>query len=373
MDAARLSEYLIQNQSRITDFRTVTGFDGFVDEMIRPVEERESLDVYRPVESISRFGELILQAAGKSSLREIVVTDMHPGGCAVNMGDGLAALGTGVETYATVGDPIHPAFSAYAERARVISWGREPGRTLAYEFADGKLMFSSVTQLADFNVDLVKGFLKQGSFQKSCAKADLIALTDWSMYPHMTGVWRLLQEQVFKALNRRSWLFVDLVDPSSRSESDIRDMLDALKGFTESTRVVLGLNQNEASLLARVCGDIPLDNAVEETALRQAADLRKRLGLEQVVTHAHAFAVCADSAGSVHADGPYCASPRKSTGAGDRFNAGYALGLMLELPPEDCLMIGCASSGYFVRYAESGSLRDLTAFMRDWHSGDLVD
>jgi dTDP-4-amino-4,6-dideoxygalactose transaminase len=43
------------------------------------------------VPEIATFGKLISAAAGHSSLREIVVNDVHPGGCAVNLADGLAS------------------------------------------------------------------------------------------------------------------------------------------------------------------------------------------------------------------------------------------------------------------------------------------
>ncbi len=71
----------------------VVGFDGFVDEMISVVAERTSLDDFVSIPDIPTFGSLISAAAGHSSLREIVVNAVQPGGCAVNLGDGLAALG----------------------------------------------------------------------------------------------------------------------------------------------------------------------------------------------------------------------------------------------------------------------------------------
>ena len=75
----------------------VVGFDGFVDEMISVVAERNSLEEFSSVPDIGTFAGLLSAAAGHSSLREIVITAMHPGGCAVNMGDGLAALGIPVD------------------------------------------------------------------------------------------------------------------------------------------------------------------------------------------------------------------------------------------------------------------------------------
>ena len=87
----------------------VAGFDGFIDEMITLVAERQSLEEFKPVADIGSFGALVSAAAGRSSLREIVVNAIHPGGCAVNLGFGLAALGVpadAVARNAETGEPI---------------------------------------------------------------------------------------------------------------------------------------------------------------------------------------------------------------------------------------------------------------------------
>lgn len=142
MTSSELATYLRSQTSNIRDLPVVTGFDGFVDEVIDLVDIRTALDSYQRVETIDAFGDLAKAAAGKSSLREIVIKQADPGGCAINMGEGLAKFGLPVTTFATVGSPMHPVFAEYASQAQLFSWGDEPGRTLAFEFADGKLMFS---------------------------------------------------------------------------------------------------------------------------------------------------------------------------------------------------------------------------------------
>jgi hypothetical protein len=261
------------------------GFDGFVDEMIQLVAERHNLDAFTPVPTIAAFGQLVSQAAGRSSLREIVVNAVHPGGCAVNMGDGLAALGIPVDAFATLGQPIHPAFDGVLGRFRSVhSWGREPGRTLAYEFQDGKLMFSSVAQLAELTPAQVSQFLIDGSYLAACREARLIAITDWTLYPHMTAVWRHLQNEVYTKLTHRPRFLIDLVDPSTRATEDIRAMLDTLKGFEAAGPLTLGLNGSEANILARIL-DLPGANEDTASAIALATALRDRLGISEVVIH----------------------------------------------------------------------------------------
>ena len=339
------------------------GFDGFVDEMISVVGERQGLTVFQAVPDIAAFGGLITRAAGHSSLREIVVNAVHPGGCAVNMGDGLAALGVPVDGFATLGEPIHPAFAPMVGRFRSVrSWGREPGRTLAFEFHDGKLMFSAVTQLADFTPEWVAARLADGAYAAACAQARVIALTDWTLYPHMTAVWRELLEKVYTPLTHRPAFFIDLVDPSSRSPGDIRAMLDTLPAFAATGPLTLGLNGTEANILARLFG-LPEPHQEPESVLNQAQSLRERLGIAEVVIHHNRFAAVAGADGMATDLGAHCAKPRKSTGAGDRFNAGYCLGLLLQLDARSRLTCAHASAGFFVRRARSATLRELADFI----------
>jgi sugar/nucleoside kinase (ribokinase family) len=340
------------------------GFDGFVDEMISLVSERQCLTEFKVVPDIATFGGMISNAAGHSSLREIVVNAVHPGGCAINMGDGLAALGVPVDVFATLGQPLHPAFQETTARFRSCnSWGKEPGRTLAFEFNDGKLMFSSVSQLADFTPAHVEKMLADKAYAWSCATARVIALTDWTLYPHMTAVWRLLQEKVYSKLNHRPAFFIDLVDPSSRSADDIRAMLDTLPQFEQYGSLTLGLNGNEANILARLL-NIPEAGDDPEVSLAQGQALRKHLGISEVVIHHIKCAAVANAYEPASLRGPYCAKPKKSTGAGDRFNAGYCLGLLLQLNTRSRLACATACSGFFVRQARSATLAEMADFLQ---------
>lgn len=372
MNSPHLPEIAARLESAvIPGCRIVTGFDGFVDELITLVEERRSLDDFSPVPDIATFGRLIASAAGHSSLREIVINDVHPGGCAVNLADGLASLGARVDCFATLGEPVHAAFREIAEKCGGFhSWGREPGRTLAFEFADGKLMFSAVKQLADFTPDAVREFLRDGAYAAACAGAQVIALTDWSLYPHMTGVWRLLQREVFSKLDRRPQFLVDLVDPAGRSAPDIVEMAGALRDFEVSGALTLGLNGNEANILSRLHGLAPASpDAAPGATLEQAVALRARLEISRVVIHRIPFAVSADADGGFAQPSPFCPNPKKSTGAGDRFNAGLCLGYALGWNAADALALGCASSGFFVRNARSASQSELAEFLWQWASG----
>jgi sugar/nucleoside kinase (ribokinase family) len=77
-----------------------------------------------------------------------------------------------------------------------------------------------------------------------------------------------------------------------------------------------------------------------------------------------------DSAGI---EGPFCANPRLSTGAGDHFNGGFVSGLVSGLDVRGALYTGVATSGWYVRNARSPGRTDVIGFLRDWAAGDLPD
>lgn len=368
-----LAESLREHAGSVEETRVVAGFDGFVDQLAKIVEERQDLEHYTPVPTISRFAELLGQAAGRSSLREYVVQSVDAGGCAVNLGDGIAKLGVQLDYFGTLGEPLHPAFADFAEACRsCTSWGREPGFTMAMEFQDGKYMLSSVTQLAEFCPESIRAYLLDGRFAEACAAASLIAITNWTLYPHMTDCWSLMQEQVFSKLTHCPWFFLDLVDPRSRSLSEIRRMLPVLSRFEDSGRCVLGGNLNEANVLAELL-DVPVVHEEGPAVAEQCELLRQKLKISEVAIHCIAGGAVASEDGVVWIDGPYTANPKKSTGAGDRYNAGYSLGRILNLPAEQRCILGAAASGFFVRNARSGSLEELITFLEQWAGGSLKD
>lgn len=367
-----LASRLDAHAAAATRPRALCGFDGFVDEMITVVGERRAAGDFTPMRSMRELAGVLDGAAGRNALREIVVRSQDAGGCAVNLGDGMAALGVDVDLWGTIGTPRHPAFDAVAARCRsATALGRSYGRTLAFEFADGKAMFSAVEQLGELTPELLAQAAADGRLAADCGAAGLIALTNWSLYPHMTACWRWLQASVLPRLAQRPWLFVDLVDPSGRGAAEVQAMLAALAGFEGPCRTVFGVNLTELHAVSRVlglgvCADDP------DSLAERAAELRRRLDVSQVVVHNARVTAVADADGTVaQAPGPHCAAPRKTTGAGDRFNAGYCLGLLLGLEPRARLALGSASGGFFVREARSGSAPELAAFCRAWAGGGL--
>jgi sugar/nucleoside kinase (ribokinase family) len=95
-----------------------------------------------------------------------------------------------------------------------------------------------------------------------------------------------------------------------------------------------------------------------------ARSIREKVGLESVVIHPRDGAAAAIEGQATWFEGPFCARPRLSTGAGDHFNAGFALARIIGLALDECLAAGCATSGAYVRDGASPDIGRLAGFLR---------
>ena len=125
--------------------------------------------------------------------------------------------------------------------------------------------------------------------------------------------------------------------------------------------MVLGLNEGESIQIETV-----LFGSRSDDLTIRAQKIRTELGLFQVVIHPSRGAVVAAEEGEWFIEGPYTPRPKLTTGAGDNFNAGYCNGLLAGLAPEECLVSGVCTSGFYVRNCHSPDRNELLNFMNEW-------
>jgi sugar/nucleoside kinase (ribokinase family) len=343
----------------------VLGFDGFVDEIIAVVDKRHGPDRYDPVESIAAMARKILGASGESSNYELIVKQRKLGGNGPIMANALASLGLGVTYIGNLGYPdVHLVFRDFAARAKVISIA-EPGHTDALEFADGKLMLGKLQTLGDVNWETLLTRVGKAELSALMGGATLIGMLNWTMLPRVGEIWdKLLEEILPDGPKAGRTLFVDLADPEKRTREDLRGALHTVSRFQEQVDVILGLNLKEATQVADVLG-LPDRPDREATIEQDAAEIRQALGLACVVIHPRKAAAAATETESARFPGPFVQLPKISTGAGDHFNAGFCLGRILGMGLEESLCAGVASSGYYVRTAQSPSALELAGFIEE--------
>ncbi len=355
------------------------GLDGFVDEIIHIVDKRQSYDSFTRLATIAEFGGRISRAAGLSTNIEMVPVQMKLGGNGPILSNALIEYGVHLTYVGAVGKPdIHPVFKDMAAKAAAVYSLTEPAHTDALEFEDGKLMLGKHSVLKELSWDAFKDGCggAEGIAEKINA-THLFGMENWTMLPLMSDIWQGLIDEVFPLMAERSeaekpLAFFDLADPEKRTKEDILRAMKLIGRFEEKFRAVLGLNEKELYEIARVF-EVEADESLPAGEKLRAAvtSVYKHLNIYCLVVHPTKSACCVIGGEYSHMDGPFCAKPVLTTGAGDNFNAGFCLGMALGLSPTDALTLGVSTSGFYVRNAKSPTFEEVIGFVRDWDAGKL--
>ena len=346
--------------------RAFVGLDGFVDEIAHVVDKRASADSFQRLPTISALSERISAAAGKSTNIELVNQRTKLGGNGPIMANALARLGVKVTYIGALGYPtLHPVFNEFAQHADVHSIA-EAGHTNALEFEDGKIMLTKSVQLNEVTWPNIQARFGRDRFIEIYSTADLVGFVNWTMIPYMSELWASLLDEFCPAPGTgRRKIFFDLADPEKRTAKDLLRALDLICLFEKYFDVILGLNEKEAYEIGRVLG-FPSKNQSRDNLSMLALDLQRHMSISTLVIHPVAYALAVSQGIVSHMDGAFVEKPLITTGAGDHFNSGFCLGKMLGLDNATSLLIGVATSGFYVRTAHSPSIDDLAQMLRHW-------
>jgi hypothetical protein len=355
------------------------GLDGFVDEIIHIVDKRQSYDSFTRLKTIAEYGERISRAAGLGTNIEMVTLQTKLGGNGPILSNALIEYGVHLTYVGAVGKPeIHPVFKEMAGKAAAVYSLSEPALTEALEFEDGKLMMGKHSVLKELTWDAFKEKMGGAAgIAEKIKETHLFGMENWTMLPLMSDIWQGLINEVFPLLpdkkgDDRPLVFFDLADPEKRTKEDILRAMSLIGKFESKFRAILGLNEKETYEIAEVFG-VAVDNSLSGADKLRATVLEtyKHLNIYCLVSHPTKSACCVIGGEYYNVDGPYCAKPVLTTGAGDNFNAGFCLGQALGLAPKDALLLGVSTSGYYVRNAHSPSFEQVITFVGEWDEGKL--
>lgn len=329
----------------------LTGFDGFIDEIIHVVDKRLSPNHFKKIDTITAFSDRIRNAAGLSANVELVPQQTKIGGNGVIMAKCLHEAGLDVNYCGALGkQKINTLFQNFADECCKCISVAEPGYTQALEFDDGKIMLGKPVSMNDVTWENIIN--SYSNFSQLICKCSMIAFTNWTMINSMNEIIFKITD-ILRSAGKAPLLFFDLADPSKRPEEDVLEIFALLSKLNSNFPVILGLNESESKLADQYleinCADIS----------SRAEKIRASLNINTVVIHPINGAAAANKTEAVWVDGPYTATPKLTTGAGDNFNAGFCLGNLLGMPLEYALLCGVYTSGYYVRFAKSPKRNDL--------------
>ncbi|WP_294172067.1 hypothetical protein [uncultured Clostridium sp.] len=360
--------YLITFFEKYTNnnIKAVLGFDGFVDQILHVVKTRTDANNYIRMNTLKEFGEFIGNAAGLSANVEFIPIKNKLGGNGPIMSNALSTYNLNVTYIGAVGEnSINPVFNEMSEKSTVLNISN-PGLTDAVEFLDGKLMIGKRECLKDINWIRIKEKIGLESLTSIFDEANLVGLENWTMIPYMSEIWDGLINEVLPNLKSKTnkYIFFDLADPENRLKEDIIEALSTIKKFSSKFKVILGLNEKEAYEIGTVLNICKHNQKLSLDILIKS--IAEKIGIYCLVVHPvkEAYALCNNTL--YHTLGPYEPNPKLTTGAGDNFNAGFCFGQVLGLSAQLSLVLGTATSGYYVRNAQSPNVENLVSFLKAW-------
>lgn len=331
--------------------------DGYVDEVWEIVDARTGPKDYTLYEQVSQFGQRILKAGSGGLGLEIVKKRRSFGGCTANIGYAAARLGARTTLIGVYGkEAIDPSFLEVGELCHLVSVG-DPAVTHVFEFGDGKVLMSHLTSVLELDWNQIVQEVGLEQLKTLLADSDVIGIGYWSLVPYfdeiLENVCKLLPED-----GKVRRLFFDFADLHKKPVESLHTTLALLKEWSKKFPMILSLNEHEAAAIFENYGET-LDDVGKPLQMK-LDEVRKKLGLDELVVHDPHFAAAACSEEEpAFVKAQYCTNVVRSAGAGDNFNGGYIAAKLAGLNITERLHVANATVGHFIRTGVFPTVEDM--------------
>jgi hypothetical protein len=370
------------------EFKALVGFDGYVDKIQKVVRSKNgTTSVY--YDTITQIADHVATLAGVSGQIEIRNLELKLGGNAPIMANSLGTLGIKNTCIGTMGYPdLNNVFEEMNPNCEVVSIA-EPAQTNAMEFNDGKLIFSEVSTFEQLTWTYVSAVAGMDNLTRWIYESQLIAFVDWANLNHCTDIWQGILEDIIANLNpepsdkernpfyfssrnitkgdsngmRHKNYFFDLCDPSKRSKEEILAVLDVVSRYKPYGKVTLGMNENEARKVYAALDGEEMESTDLQVITKYIFD---KITVHQVLVHPTDRSIICNKNGVFEVKGRLVPEPRILTGGGDNLNAGFCLGLVMDLPIQQVMLLGMANSGAYITNGASPEIDDLIHYLEVW-------
>ena len=199
----------------------------------------------------------------------------------------------------------------------------------------------------------------------------IISFADWSEIAGASGLWDGLLHDVIKDLHKRDFEFIFyLGDPTKRLAQEVDEILDIISNFSLYGRVTLALHEEEASKLWMVLNGY--DPAVPLSAFRLPGAEEKYFSILNTMNINNLLIRGIDRVLSLSKQEPFELVDKAHSYGGNamdvrnNFNAGYILGLQLQLEISHCIALGLAVSGSYMENGISPDQGALLLYIKRW-------
>lgn len=365
-DLGSLKKVLEQFQKKEITLKTFVGFDGFIDKIQKAIKKKSG-DTTSFFTSIKEFSDYTHTLSGHSGQIELVTSRIKAGGNAPLLSIALGELGVNSFCVGSMGFPeAHPIFQPMTSSVEILSV-ITPGSSQAIEFNDGKIILSDLSPFNDYDWSYIKENFGITKIRSAVNSSDLIALVDWANLPKATDLWRGFLNEVIKFTTKRDLVFLfDICDPSKRSSTEIKELIELINVYNEYGKVTLALNENEAEKIWMAL--VGQENSIEKLPplTEMGLEIFSKLSIDTLLIHPIDRTLVFQKYQTIEMMGRVIADPKVQTGGGDNLNAGYSLGIMKGLEITQSMLLGMVASGSFVQNGKSSKIEDLIDYLDQW-------
>jgi hypothetical protein len=372
--------------------KAIVGFDGYIDKIQKVVRSKNASQsvYYNTITEIADHVGTMAGVGGQIGIRNL---EFKIGGNAPTMANSLGALGIKNTCIGTMGYPdLSNVFEEMHPNCQVVSIA-EPAQTNVMEFDDGKLSFSEESTFEQLTWTYVAAVAGMENLTKWIYESQLLSFVNWSEINHCTDIWEGILEDIVVKLNpspdekeigryyevnkkiadvegsgmRHKNFFFDLSDLSKRSKEEILTALSVINRYKPYGKVTLGMNENEARKVYQSLEGENKNTTDLQTVARYIFD---KMTIHQVLIHPTDRSIVATQKQIFEVKGRLVPEPRILTGGGDNLNAGFCLGLVLDIPIEQTMLLGMANSGTYITNGASPNIEELVEYLEVWE-GEL--
>ncbi len=346
------------------------GFDGYIDSLYSLVQSRESASNWKRMNSMKTFGELLVNVTGSSANVERVLKRKISGGFAPNSCKAINGLGVTVYLIAALGYPeINNIFTPLSSKETIDAISiANPGETAGLEFDDGKVMLTDFENILNIDWDLIMERLSFEELFEIIERTDIMGFGHWALIPHLGEIWSHFLYDILMSIQnlKNKLIFVDLADIKKRSKKDILDMLNQLQNIDAHVPVMLSLNDQEAIDISKTLNNVKTIDPLKKNFsdfVKGGKKINQELNISYLVIHSPHFATITTKENHYWITEGFTSKPSFTTGAGDHFNSGVAIGLACNLSPPEAILVGNALTAIFVRTGKSPNFNELSGLI----------
>jgi hypothetical protein len=230
-------------------------------------------------------------------------------------------------------------------------------------FVNKNVLHSDQIVKSDFQVKNTKEILE---------RCKVISFTDWASFEDASHVWDRLRTDIIKPIGRKDFEFVFYMgDTTKKLTHEVDEILDIISDFSLNGRVTLVLTEREASDLWKAINGQRDNIKLSVTNGDEIQHIFNTINIDRLLVYAPDHRVTIFSKGlNLKMRGRRLYSTNATYKAQDYFNAGYILGLLLQLSTVHCTAIGLAIAGAYLRNEAIHDLKALVRYINDWIEED---